>query len=258
MPLANAIANGVDDPRAIRAHDEFRDGFERSYTDAFAAFGATGRRPRLVMDAFDIASKLARTQGARGSQVLLVDAMRYDLGGLVRDRLAERSAGVASLTSESLLWSALPTTTFRQLETLARGMDALRAPAAEEASESLRGLRAETVRRMRIGSRELYKLDIVPAMLGALAEPGVAMTPAAVVESLDGVASSVADALVRHLASLAPSHAAPRGRRSRLLRGPQGPHHRRRRVPRRGARAVPRVSRRRPALSHSWGCSWSS
>ncbi|HSO38100.1 MAG TPA: hypothetical protein VLT33_36480 [Labilithrix sp.] len=204
MPLANAIASGVEDPRALRAHDEFRDGFERSYADAFATFGASSRRPRLVMDAYDVASKQARMHNARTSHVLVVDAMRYDLGGLVRDRLAERAAGVASLLSESVLWSALPTTTFRQLETLARGMDALRAPAADEVSDSLRGRSAETVRRLRVGSRELYKLDVVPAMLGALGDPGAAPSAAHVVEELSGIASSVADALVRHIATLPP------------------------------------------------------
>ncbi len=204
MPLANAIASGVDDPRALRAHDEFRDGFEQSYADAFATFGASSRRPRLVMDAFDVASKQARMHNARTSHLLVVDAMRYDLGCLVRDRLAERAAGLASLISESLLWSALPTTTFRQLETLARGMEALRAPAPEEASESLRGRSAETVRRLRVGSRELYKLDVVPSMLGALADPAISSGPAQLVEALDGIASSVADSLVRHVATLPP------------------------------------------------------
>ena len=204
MPLANAIASGVDDPRALRAHDEFRDGFDQSYSDAFATFGASSRRPRLVMDAFDVASKQARMHNARTSQVLVVDAMRYDLGCLVRDRLAERGAGLASLINESLLWSALPSTTFRQLETLARGMEALRAPAPEEASESLRGRSAETVRRLRVGSRELHKLDVVPSMLGALSDPGMAVSPTHVVEALEGIASSIADALVRHLATLAP------------------------------------------------------
>jgi len=204
VPLASAIASGVDDPRAHRAHDEFRDGFDQSYADAFATFGASSRRPRLVMDAFDVASKQARMHNARTSHVLVVDAMRYDLGCLVRDRLAERAAGVASLLSESILWSALPTTTFRQLETLARGMEALRAPVPEEASESLRGRSAEIVRRLRVGSRELHKLDVVPSMLGALSDPGIATSPTHVVEALEGIASSVADSLVRHVATLPP------------------------------------------------------
>ena len=203
MPLANAIACGVDDPRALRAHDEFREGFARSYTDAFATFGATGRRPRLVMDAFDVASKQARLHNARTTQVLVVDALRYDLGLLVRDQIATRAAGVASLTSEALLWSALPTTTFRQLETLARGMDALRAPSPDEASDSLRGRSAETVRRMRVGSRELHKLDVVPAMLGALADP-MGTSPARIVEALAEIAEHVTDALIRHIETLPP------------------------------------------------------
>jgi hypothetical protein len=205
MPLANAIAGGLDDPRAVRAHDEFKTGFERTYTDAFATFGATGRRPRLVMDAYDVAVKQARLHNARTTHVLVVDAMRHDLGCLVRDEMATRAAGTASLTSESLLWSSLPTTTYRQVETLARGIDALRAPAAEEAAtESLRGRSAETVRRLRVGSRELYKLDVVPSMLGALPDPSLSPSPAHVVAALTDIATSVADALLRHIESLPP------------------------------------------------------
>jgi hypothetical protein len=204
MPLANAIAGGLDDPRAVRAHDEFKTGFERTYADAFVTFGATGRRPRLVMDAYDVAVKQARLHNARNTHVLVVDAMRHDLGCLVRDELAVRAAGTASLTNESLCWSALPTTTYRQLETLARGMDALRAPAVEEPAESLRGRRAETVRRLRVGSRELYKLDIVPSMLGAFPDPASGSGAAHVVAALPDVAASVADALLKHIETLPP------------------------------------------------------
>ena len=204
MPLANAIAGGLEDPRALRAHDEFKTGFERTYTDAFVTFGATGRRPRLVMDAYDVAAKQARLHNARNTHVLVVDAMRHDLGCLVRDELATRAAGTASLTNESLSWSALPTTTYRQLETLARGMDALRAPAAEEPAESLRGRRAETVRRLRVGSRELYKLDIVPSMLGAFPDPASGSGAAHVVAALPDIAASVADALLKHIETLPP------------------------------------------------------
>lgn len=199
VPLANAIARGLDDPRALRAYEEFRRSFERSYTDAFATFGATNRRPRLVMDAWDIAAKHARLANARSAHVLLVDSMRFDLGCLVRDALARETTGAATLTSELLLWSALPTTTMRQLETFARGLDALRAPAGEDRDEpapSLRGRAAEVVRRVRVGSRELYKLDVVPALLES------AGTPAGVVGSLDAIASTTAEAIARHLSTL--------------------------------------------------------
>ncbi len=195
VPLANAIAAGLDDPRAVRAYDEFRRSFERSYTDAFATFGATNRRPRLVMDAYDIASKQARLSNARTSHLLVVDSMRFDLGCLIRDALAREATGVATLTSETLLWSALPTTTIRQIETFARGLDALRAPAREEPSESLRGRAAEVVRRLRVGSRELYKLDLVPSLLDCAAD---------VIGSLEGIANATAEAIARHVSTLPP------------------------------------------------------
>jgi hypothetical protein len=195
VPLANAIASGLDDPRAVRAYDDFRRSFERSYTDAFATFGATNRRPRLVMDAYDIAAKQARLSNARSAHVLLVDSMRFDLGCLIRDALAREATGVAALMSEVLLWSALPTTTTRQIETLARGLDALRAPAREEPSESLRGRAAEVVRRVRVGSRELYKLDLVPALIEGTTD---------VVASLEGIATAAAEAIARHISTLPP------------------------------------------------------
>jgi hypothetical protein len=231
MPLANAIAAGLDDTRAVRAHDEFKSGFERTYTDAFATFGATGRRPRLVMDAYEVALKQARLHNARTTHVLVVDAMRHDLGCLVRDELATRAAGVASLTNESLLWSSLPTTTYRQLETLARGMDALRAPAMDETTESLRGRSAETVRRLRVGSRELYKLDVVPSMLGSLPDPSASPGPAHVVAALCDIATSVADAVLRHVESLPPrtlllvlgDHGFTVDRRGRITHGGASP-----------------------------------
>lgn len=228
VPLANAIACGLDDPRATRAYDEFRRTFERAYTEAFAAFGATNRRPRLVMDAHDVASKQARLHNARTSHVLLIDSLRWDLGSAVRDAVAERASGSASLTGQTALWSALPTTTMRQLETIARGMDALRAPAIDDPQESLRGRSAEVVRRLRVGSREVYKLDLVPAMLASLGdEPGAED----VVGALEHVADAVADAVVRHIEALPPrtlllvagDHGFTVDRRGRILHGGASP-----------------------------------
>lgn len=206
VPLASAVAAGLDDPRALRAHDDFRRGFERACTDAQLTFGVTTRRPRMVMDAFDIASKLARVHGARTAHVLLVDSLRFDLGNLVRDAVSARCDNRASLTTEALLWSALPTTTLRQLETLARGVEALRAPEAlDPAQESLRGRSAEHVRKMRVGSRELGKLDLVPALLTTKLERlGTRATSEDLVGYLPELADAVADVVARHLLSLPP------------------------------------------------------
>ncbi len=218
VPLANAIAEGLDDARALRAYDEFRRAFERTYTEAFTTFAVTNRRPKLVMDAYDLASKQSRLHNARSAHVLVVDSMRYDIGCLVRDALARAATGIASLTSETVLFSALPTTTMRQLETFARGMDALRAPSPIEPAESLRGRSAEVVRRLRVGSRELYKLDLIPAMLEATA-------------ALDAISDGVAASLFHHMRTLAPrtllfvvgDHGFTVDRRGELLHGGASP-----------------------------------
>lgn len=222
VPLANAIARGLDDPRALRAYDDFRRTFERAYTDSFATFGATNRRPRLVMDAYDIAAKQARLVGARTTQLIIVDSMRLDVGCMIRDVMSREAAGVATLTSELLLWSALPTTTMRQLETFARGLDALRAPARlEEPIESLRGRSAEIVRRMRVGSRELHKLDIIPATLEGPSP----------LYSFPEIAEDAGQTLARHLATLNPrtfvliigDHGFSVGRRGEIRAGGASP-----------------------------------
>jgi hypothetical protein len=230
MPLAHAIAQGVDDPRALRAHDEFRQAFERAYTDAFATFGVTNRRPRLVMDAHDWANKQARLHNARAAHVLIVNSLRCDLAWLVRDAFAARCEGHVSLTSETILFAALPTTSLRQLETIARGIDALRAPSSPDGAESLRGRAAETVRRMRCGSRELYKLDIVPSLLGPLDSP-VRGGSEHVIAAFPDIAESVADALVKHAETLAPrtlllvagDHGFQLDRRGRIMTGGASP-----------------------------------
>jgi hypothetical protein len=201
VPLANAIACGLDEPRAVRAHDEFRQTFEHMYTDAFGTFGATNRRPRLVMDGYDIAAKQARLHNARSAHLLVIDSLRHDVGSAFRDALTMKTAGNATLTAETILWSALPTTTIRQLECLARGIDALRAPSTEDPQDSLRGRAAEVVRKLRVGSRELYKLDVVPMMLAGLGdEPGAER----VVESIEPIGDQVADAVARHIETMPP------------------------------------------------------
>ena len=48
---------------------------------------------------------------------------------------------------------------------------------------------------MRIGSRELYKLDLVPSLLEGSSD---------VVGSLEGIATATAEALARHISTLQP------------------------------------------------------
>ncbi len=193
MPLARALEDGLSDPRATQACDEFRRNFARAYTEACPTFAVTGKRPRMVFDAPDLASKVARLHGARTTQLLLVDGLRFDLGLRVRDLLSAELADRASLAEEHLLWSALPTTTGRQMELLARGVEAMRGERGAESEEPLRGRTSETIRRVKIGHRDVFKLDVVQARLGeALPTP-----------ALGELAFQVTEAIARHAQTLA-------------------------------------------------------
>jgi hypothetical protein len=197
VPLNGAIASGLDDPRARSAHDEFRNTFIKSYTDAFATFAATTKRPRMVLDVHDLANRIARLHGARSTRWLLVDGMRWDLSRLVAERVTARLGSRAVLADDLLLWSALPTTTMRQLETIARGVEALRVPdELEPDAEPPRGRTAEYIRRLRVGPREIHKLDLVESRLSA--------ARGTVMRALPEIADATADVVARHAESLAP------------------------------------------------------
>jgi hypothetical protein len=166
VPLGEMIQAGLADARAQTAHQAFGANFAHVYRDASATMGHRHKLPRMVMDAPDLAAKEAREAGARSLVLLYCDGLRYDLGLRVRDELEARCADFATLVGESLLWAALPSTTPRQVETLIRGREALGTP-YEPVSEStaLRDRTADVVRRVRMGSREMFKLDLIEARL---------------------------------------------------------------------------------------------
>jgi hypothetical protein len=197
LPLVNALVGGLDDPSARRARDEFKDTFATGYIEAFPTFAATTKRPRMVFDVHDVAARIARLHGARTMRLLLVDAMRADLSRVIQARVVAKLAARASLTDELLLWSALPTTTIRQLETIARGIEALRTPESLELDpQPPRGHTAEHVRRMRVGPRELHKLDLLESRLQA--------SRGDVPRELPEIAEATAEAVARHVETLAP------------------------------------------------------
>ena len=162
MPLLGAVSRGEADAAVRGVVDAWRTSFEHSYREAYAALRVTGKRPPMVFDAPDLAARIARLNGARATKLLLVDAMRFDIGERVADRLKDRLAGRAVCVERTLLWAALPTTTPTQLGLLARGPDGLRDAEPDSAPEPeiVRGRAVSTVRRDRVGSREVMKLDL--------------------------------------------------------------------------------------------------
>jgi hypothetical protein len=98
--------------------------------------------------------------------LLWCDALRFDIGMMLRGELESRASDIATLVGETILWSALPSTTPRQAETFVRGRDALQSPAEPESETAvLRERTADVVRKVRMGSRELFKLDLIESRL---------------------------------------------------------------------------------------------
>lgn len=158
----------------------------------------TGKRPPMVFDAPDIAARIGRLNGARAVKLLLVDAMRFDIGERVADRLRERLTGKAVCVERMLLWSALPTTTPTQMALLGRGPDGLRdaEPTSDPDPEIARGRAVSTLRRERVGSREVMKLDLVEARLRT-SGPGYD-------ERLEAIADEVTPVLTKFIDTLPP------------------------------------------------------
>jgi hypothetical protein len=198
VPLSEAVASGSTDPRARAALEAWSSSFEKSYRDAFDALRLRGKRPTMVLDVPEVALRIGRLHGARTTQLVLVDGMRFDLGMRVQDRLREMLGQQAALTERLLLWSALPSTTATQLELIGRGPAGLRDMTTCPESEPpvARGRGACALRRVRAGNREVYKLDLVEARL---AEAGAPLR-----ERLEPLAIEVAEALAAHFARLPP------------------------------------------------------
>ncbi len=248
-PLLGATLAGETDAAVRGVVDSWRTSFEHSYREAFSALRVTGKRPPMVFDAPDIAARIARLNGARGVKLLLVDAMRFDLGERVAAHLKEMMVDRAILVERSLLWAALPPTTTAQISLLARGPDGLREtmPPSESEPAIARGRAVATLRRERVGARELMKLDLVEARS---ARRGAAARRADRGHRGGGRRRgravhgepAAADAAARVRRPRVPHDAD--GRRQRDRPGVAG-----RRLARRGARPGAGVARRRRALS---------
>ncbi len=196
VPLCDAVARGIGDASAKQVLTTWATAFEQSYREAFAALCVRGKRPSMVLDIPEIALRIGRLHGARRVELIAVDGMRFDLGLRVEQRIRWRMAQEVALTERLLLWSALPSTSSVQLELLGRGPEALKTWTGEVSSEIpvARGQNARSLRRVKVGHRDLLKLDLVEARL---MEPG-----AHEAERLDDLADELSEVLSAQLARL--------------------------------------------------------
>jgi hypothetical protein len=197
LPLQRAVNLGEAPENAPAMLEEWSTSFAKSYKEAFEALKLRGRRPLMVMDLPEAAHRLARLHGVRHVQLLLVDGLSYDLGQRINQRLHTILAQKAACAEKMMLWSGLPATTATQLELLGRGQNALREFTGEIDEEVVvnRGRTANTIRRIRTGHRELFKLDLVEAMLTGMGDK--------IEPRLDAIVDAVSPVIATHIAQQA-------------------------------------------------------
>ncbi len=164
LPLQKSVREGSAPALAAAILAEWAKDFAESYERAFDAIrNNRGKRPRLVLDVPSYAFQLSRRHSAEHVKLVLVDAMRADIGAIVRDKLRLQMANTAECVASGLLWAALPANTSAQMELIARGTDGLRHFSGElsEAQLMSRGNDLRRLRPVRVGSHRMYKLDIV-------------------------------------------------------------------------------------------------
>ena len=197
VPLIGARHRGEADQTACDIASEWSRSFAESYAESFVNIRVTGKRPPMVFDAFDIATRIGRLSSARNVKLVLVDAMSFDLAERVASRMKAELDKRAVLLERTTLWAALPSTTPTAMHLLARGPDGLRdAPVSSPEPDIVRGRSITTMRRERLGARELMKLDLVEARLHT---PGVAYD-----ERLDALADEVTDLVTMFMETLPP------------------------------------------------------
>jgi hypothetical protein len=168
LPLSKEAACGRATPEGRAALESWAEGFALSYASAFKTFGVRTKRPRMVRDVIELGMAWLNQRRARQCQLLVVDAMRFDLGQLVNEQLEHRLARRAVCTEQAVLWAALPSNADSQHLGLTgnsrRAVGERRRPVQPE-PETV----APRIESVRVGSREIFRLD----QLGAdLAKPG--------------------------------------------------------------------------------------
>lgn len=213
LPLSHAVRLGDSSARARRAAEGWAESFAHSYEQVFPELCRFNQRPRMIFDLPDIAFRLSRKHDANRTQLVLVDAMRFDIGQRAHDKLRLQLTGLAECVERGVLWSALPASSGAQLRLLARGPEGLRQPvpsaavSTTEASqpglaatsprdEDIEGLvaqgsEARRPRPLRAGPHHLRKLDCVHQLLAGSEPWGL--------DDLDRAAAEVAVSIGRFL-----------------------------------------------------------
>jgi hypothetical protein len=161
LPLCREIAAGAAPTEAVTAARKWAEGFAQGYASAFRQLNARPRRPLMVKDVVDVGLRWLGQHYARQCQLLLVSGLRFDVGQRLNEEIEQRLGPGAVCADQCVLWSALPSNADAQQlgePAIVRRRDAK--PATPPAIEPLR-----------VGNRNLFKLDHVPGDLMRSGEP---------------------------------------------------------------------------------------
>jgi hypothetical protein len=189
LPLSREVAAGRAPEEARSALDKWAEGFAQSYASAFKALGSHAKRPKMVKDVVELGFQWLGQHRARQCQLLLVTGMRFDLGQRLNEHIERRLLGRAVCADQTLLWAALPSNSeAQQIVDPGQGRATRQPksdtpPAAHGAAPAAAGIHS-----LRIGNRELFRLDEIPSHLGEPGEPEA--------ERLERLATTIADNIV--------------------------------------------------------------
>jgi hypothetical protein len=159
VPLCREIVAGGAPAGAAEVAAAWAEGFAQSYSSAFKRMRSNRPRPRMVWDVMELALRWTTQFRTRSHQLLMVDGMRFDLGGSVNQELSQRLGARARCLDHALMWSGLPSNSPSQLKMFA---PAPTRPAALELWPG-RGVGGEPslpgIERLEVGSRPLYRVS---------------------------------------------------------------------------------------------------
>lgn len=156
LPLCREIASGGVPAEAQAAADRWAEGFAQSYASAFRQLHTRTRRPLMVRDVVDLGLRWMGQHPARQCQLLLVSAMRFDLGQRLNEEIERRFRGAAMCAEQSILWTALPSNPEAQLLGFS---DTRRNPRPMEPVRTVH--EAAPIQPFLVGNRELSRLSLV-------------------------------------------------------------------------------------------------
>lgn len=168
LPLSREVATGKAPSETRIVVEKWAEGFAQSYASAFKSLNLRAKRPKMVRDVVDVGVRWLGQHRARQCQLLLVSGMRFDLGQRLNEEIERRLPGRAVCADQTILWAALPSNGESQH---VGDLPTRSARTAGRVSADTPTPGGSAIESLRIGTRELFRLDQISSDLGNCGEP---------------------------------------------------------------------------------------